>query len=94
MELYEILQVSPDCKLIDIKKSYYRLAKIYHPDKKDGNTELFQKINYAYTILSNEKSRVQYNTMNHTTKNNFIIFLEKWFNKEKITIIKSMLNFN
>ena len=92
MNLYEILQVSPDSSINDIKKSYYRLAKIYHPDKMNGSAEKFQKINYAYNILNNEKSRTQYNIMNNNTKNKFILFLEKWFKDQPN--LKSFFNFN
>lgn len=92
IDLYEILQVSPNCSTSDIKKSYYNLARQHHPDKEGGNTETFQKINNAYNILIDEKSRAKYNIMNKTTKNKFIIFLEKWFqNKPNI---KSFFNFN
>ena len=92
MELYEILQVEPDCSMANIKKSYYKLAKIYHPDKVDGDTETFQKINNAYNILSNEISRTQYNTMNHATKNKFMLFLEKWFKDQ--SNYKKFFNFS
>ena len=89
MDLYEILELKPNCKTSDIKKSYYRLAKIHHPDKKNGNTELFQKINYAYNILNTERTRIQYNTMNYTSKNNFTSFLEKWFSNNTSDFIFS-----
>ena len=90
MDLYEILGVLPECSTNDIKKSYYKLAKLYHPDKEGGSTEQFQQINYAYTILIDEKSRTRYNTMNKATKNKFIGFLEKWFNNQPN--IKSLFN--
>ena len=61
MDLYDILKVSPNCTMNEIKKSYYKLAKIHHPDKMNGNTETFQQINYAYNILINENSRMKYN---------------------------------
>ena len=90
MDLYEILCVQPDSSTTDIKKSYYKLAKIYHPDKNGGSPEYFHKINYAYNILIDEKSRTKYNTMNKITKNKFINFLEKWFNNQPN--IKSLFN--
>ena len=92
MSLYEILQVEPNCSMINIKKSYYKLAKIYHPDKLEGDSELFQKINNAYNILNNETSRKQYNMMNNNTKNKFMLFLEKWFND--IENYKKFFNFS
>ena len=32
MDFYDILEVDPDASDIEIKKSYLRLAKKYHPD--------------------------------------------------------------
>jgi curved DNA-binding protein CbpA len=92
MDLYDILKVSPNCTMNEIKKSYYKLAKIHHPDKMNGNTETFQQINYAYNILINENSRMKYNIMNKTTKNKFISFMEKLFKEN--SNIKSFFNFS
>lgn len=89
MDLYSILEVTPDSSLSDIKKSYYRLAKLYHPDRENGTAEMFQKINYAYTILNNEKTRTQYNIMSNKTKNNFMLFLETFFKNNDINNILS-----
>lgn len=36
----------------EIKKAYYRLAKIYHPDKSQETAERFQKIQGAYAKLT------------------------------------------
>ena len=92
-DLYEILQVEQNCSTNDIKKSYYKLAKQYHPDK-GGSPEAFQKINYAYNILIDTNSRNKYNTMNSVTKNKFIVFLEKWFNNQDIKSLDKKWKFN
>ncbi len=60
IDLYEILNVKPDCELADIKNSYRDFAKKFHPDK-GGDKELFDLGTYAYEILKNEDSRNQYN---------------------------------
>lgn len=91
LDLYEILQLQPNCTTSDIKKSYYKLAKLHHPDKEGGSTEYFQKINYAYNILIDEKTRTKYNIMNKTNKNKFIDFLEKWFQNK--SNLQSLFNF-
>lgn len=60
--LYETLEVSPTASSDEIKKSYRRLARKYHPDinKEAGAEEKFKEINAAYEILSDEKKRKQY----------------------------------
>ena len=82
MDLYKILEIKPTATENDIKKSYHRLAKIYHPDKNknpDAN-EKFQKIHSAYEILSNDKTRQEYQKMNQTDKLSFVEILEKIIN--------------
>lgn len=62
-DYYEILGVSRDASLEDIKKAYRRLAKQYHPDvnKDDPNAgEKFKEINEAYEVLSDPNKRAQY----------------------------------
>tara|TARA_B100001093_G_C26851357_1_gene1025313 strand:- start:1256 stop:2230 length:975 start_codon:yes stop_codon:yes gene_type:complete len=82
MSLYQILELEPSASISDIKKSYRKLAKKYHPDKnKDEESILkFQKINSAYEILQNDDSRRQYLMLNSDSKSLFQDFLEKIFN--------------
>lgn len=82
MDLYEILEISPNSTKDQITKAYRRLAKLYHPDKPNGDTEKFQKINYAYNILICDNVKVQYDSLKKSNKNKFIKFLEKWFTKQ------------
>jgi len=84
MDLYDILSISHDSTSDQITKAYRRLAKTHHPDKITGNTEKFQQINYAYNILINDKTRLQYDNMKKPTKGKLITFLENWF-KQKNT---------
>lgn len=60
--LYDTLEVSPNASADEIKKSYRRLARKYHPDinKEKDAEEKFKEINAAYEILSDEKKRKQY----------------------------------
>lgn len=60
--LYDILELDQSANLNDIKKAYYRLALIYHPDKNnDSNAEQkFKDISLAYNILSDPEKRKQY----------------------------------
>lgn len=60
--LYETLEVEQNASADDIKKSYRRLARKYHPDinKEPGAEEKFKEINAAYEILSDTNKRKQY----------------------------------
>lgn len=59
---YETLQVSPQATQTDIKRSYRRLAKIYHPDKQQDRTDREQivQLNAAYEVLSDPQRRESY----------------------------------
>lgn len=59
---YRILKVSPDAGGKEIKESYYRLSKKYHPDTSiyENAHEVFVTINEAYQVLSDPKKRSQY----------------------------------
>ena len=79
MDLYQILELKPNASEIEIKKAYHNMAKIYHPDKcklPDAN-ERFQRIQSAYEILINNKTRQEYIKMNQTEQFSFVDILDK-----------------
>lgn len=60
---YKILEVDEKATKADIKKSFKRLAKKYHPDVNKGNSkaeEKFKEISEAYEVLSNDEERRKY----------------------------------
>ncbi|MDR5658459.1 DnaJ domain-containing protein [Serpentinicella sp. ANB-PHB4] len=61
-DYYKILEIKQDATEADIKKAYRQLAKMWHPDvnKPPGAQGKFVEISEAYEILSNPKSRAQY----------------------------------
>ena len=65
VDLYQVLQVWPTASEDQIKKSYFRLAKLYHPDVtgKDGEQRDesidFKLVNEAYAVLSDQVKRRQ-----------------------------------
>ena len=64
-DYYKILEVDKNSSQDEIKKSYRRLAKKYHPDlhPEDKNAqEKFKEINEAYEVLGDENKKKQYDT--------------------------------
>lgn len=62
-DLYEILEIERTATVDEIKASYRRLAKKYHPDLNDGDEscqERFKEITAAYEVLGNEEKRRMY----------------------------------
>ncbi|MCL5421683.1 MAG: molecular chaperone DnaJ [Nitrospirae bacterium] len=62
-DYYEILGVPKGASQDDIKKSYRKLARKYHPDLNPGDKaaeQKFKEINEAYTVLGDPKKRGEY----------------------------------
>jgi len=64
-DYYEILGVSRDASVDDIKKSYRKLARKCHPDLNPGDKtceERFKELSEAYAVLSDPKKREEYDS--------------------------------
>jgi molecular chaperone DnaJ len=62
-DLYAVLEVEANVSPEDLKKSYRRLARQYHPDNNpdDANAEArFKEVSQAYEILSDPERRANY----------------------------------
>jgi len=62
-DYYDVLGVSKNASNEEIKKTYRKLAKQYHPDANQGNKkaeEKFKEISEAYAVLSNNEKRKKY----------------------------------
>lgn len=57
---YDILELSSDCSLEDIKNSYRQLCKIYHPDRNPDDKDKFIEIKKAYETLIDEDLKREY----------------------------------
>ena len=68
---YKILEVDKNSDENIIKKSYKKLAMKYHPDKNpDENSEnIFKSISEAYSILSDNTSKTEYDIRSPHGKN-------------------------
>jgi len=70
-DYYKILGVDRDISHAELKKSYRKLARKYHPDvsKEKDAEERFKEINEAYEVLGNEENRAQYDNLGANWKN-------------------------
>lgn len=62
-DLYEVLSVARDASAEDIKKSYRKLARKYHPDQNPDDPKAedrFKEVSHAYDVLSDPEKRKQY----------------------------------
>jgi len=67
-DYYDVLGVSKNADLPEIKKAYRKLALKYHPDKNPDNQEAeekFKEAAEAYEVLSNEEKRSRYDRFGH-----------------------------
>ena len=65
-DLYKVLEVKRNSSYNEIRKSYFKLAMKYHPDKNKDSGKEFQKINEAYSVLSDDEKRFNYDLFNTT----------------------------
>src|SRR3989344_8608709 len=61
-DYYQILGIERGASKDDIKKAFRKLAHQYHPDKQGGNESKFKEVSEAYSILSDDKKRAEYDS--------------------------------
>lgn len=61
-DYYKILGVEKGASKDEIKKAFRKLAHEHHPDKGSGNTDRFKEASEAYSVLSDDGKRKQYDT--------------------------------
>jgi molecular chaperone DnaJ len=62
-DFYKVLGVSKDVSAADLKKTYRKLARKYHPDSNPGDSSAeakFKEISEAYSVLSDAEERKEY----------------------------------
>ncbi|MDZ4178440.1 MAG: J domain-containing protein [Coriobacteriia bacterium] len=67
MNHYRVLQVDPSAEPEVIERAYKALCLKYHPDvvapgQRDAATRRMQRINHAYSVLRDKRSRRQYDS--------------------------------
>ena len=72
-DYYDVLGVSKTSTADEIKKAYRKLARQYHPDVNKDNpdaSEKFKECSEAYSVLSDEEKRAQYDQYGHAAFEN------------------------
>jgi len=59
---YTVLGVQSTADISEVKSAYKKLAIQYHPDKSPGFEDKFKEINEAYSVLSDDKKRADYDS--------------------------------
>ncbi|MBZ5592735.1 MAG: molecular chaperone DnaJ [Acidobacteriia bacterium] len=73
-EYYETLGVAKGASAEEIRKSYRKLARKYHPDLNPGDKaseERFKNVQEAYDVLSDTKKRQMYDQVGFYSENGF-----------------------
>ncbi|NLY83618.1 MAG: J domain-containing protein, partial [Acholeplasmataceae bacterium] len=72
-DYYDVLGVSKSATADELKKAYRKLARQYHPDVNKDNpdaAEKFKECSEAYSVLSDETKRAQYDQFGHAAFEN------------------------
>ena len=71
-DFYDILGISKSSNANEIKRAYRKIAMKYHPDRNPDNKEAekkFKEAAEAYSVLSDEGKRRQYDQFGHSAFN-------------------------
>lgn len=96
---YQILGLPENSEINKIKQEYRRLARIYHPDSISKNAkpdkDHFNEIQVAYEVLSDPKTKAEYDTHIHLHKEEKTVFSNFMFqiNAKSNILFQIMLEF-
>ena len=84
-DYYKILNIDKSATKEDIKKSYRKLSKKYHPDVNPNGEKMFKDITEAYEVLSNDNKRREYDN----PKDTFSDFFQQFTGGRRTTTVPS-----
>lgn len=61
-DYYSLLGIDKKASKDEVKTAFRKLAHKYHPDKKGGDEKKFKEISEAYSVLSDDKKRAEYDS--------------------------------
>lgn len=101
-DYYKTLGIERNASVDEIKKAFRKKALESHPDKTNGDDTLFKEINEAYSILSEDESKKQYDNpnqfdnmnMNMNMSGNDNIFAQMFNNMGGFTNMDMNMNIN
>jgi len=92
MDLYSVLWLEKWALKDDIKKAYRKLAMQYHPDRNawdKASEEKFKQVNEAYSVLSDDDKRRQYDTYGSVWGNSWFWWGFSWVDVDLSDIFES-----
>jgi len=94
MNLYNILGISPNSNINEIRKAYHRMLLQYHPDKNDSveAKEKLEEVKLAYEILSNSETRKKYSMLNQDKTDKLWWILQGWVRNISTSDLSSLLD--
>ncbi|MDO8492728.1 MAG: J domain-containing protein [bacterium] len=69
-DYYKVLGIDKKADKGEVRKAFHKLAHQYHPDKKGGDASKFKELSEAYSVLSDDKKRAEYDTYGQTFNGN------------------------
>ena len=98
-KLYDILGISKNCSESELKTSYKKLARKYHPDRNNGpnkeeNENKFKEISRAYNILGNKEKRELYDKYGEEGINNNMPDMSTFENMDPFSMFGNFFNTN
>lgn len=77
---YDILDVDRTATRAQIYTAYKKLAKLYHPDRPNGDENKFNEISKAYNVLKNKIKKMEYDDklkQNKSLKEQYFEYIKK-----------------